>query len=233
MLKAIIIDDERAGREYLSNLITEFIPSIKVIGIADSALSGMKLLVNNEIDIIFLDIEMPNGTGFDFVESIQKEKYKIVFTTAHKKYAHEAFKVHADAYLIKPIDLDDLEEVTNHLENTNSAINISEKIAFKTQDSIEYIEPKNIIRVEGEGNYSTVFSLGRKKIVISKNLKQLEELLSHSFFIKTHKSHIINKNHIERFVKTEGGHFEMIDKSIVPLSRRKKELILSLLDSEL
>ncbi|MFD1551570.1 hypothetical protein DNU06_03305 [Putridiphycobacter roseus] len=228
-LKAIIIDDEQGGINYLSSIITEFVPNLELVGTANSVNEGLKILLKQKVDIIFLDIEMPNETGFDFIKSIDRSAYKIIFTTAHSEYAVDAFNVFADGYLMKPIVIDELIELIIYLTKNDAVKEEHGKLVIKTKETIEAISLEDIIRIESEGNYSTIYTLNRNRIVISKSIKQLEENLSSDLFVKTHKSHIINKNHIKRYVKLEGGYFEMSDASQVPLSRRKKEEVLNLL----
>lgn len=227
MLNAIIIDDESAAISYLSSLIEEYIPQVKIVATASNALEGIKQLNAHKVDLIFLDIEMPSGTGFDLLEAIDSSNYKIVFTTAYADFALKAFKVKADGYLLKPIDIDDLEEIIDKLSTQDQQETPNDnRIAFRTQESIEYIAPENIIRIEGEGNYAAIYLTENKRLVVSKNIKQIEAILPPDLFLKSHKSHIINRAHVLRFVKTDDGHFEMTDGSIVPVSRRKKESIL-------
>ncbi len=233
-LKAIIIDDESKARSFLSNLINEFVDRIEVIGTADSVLNGIKLLKTVKPDLIFLDVEMPGGNGFDLLDAIDYSNYKIIFTTAHKEFAVEAFQYRANGYLLKPIDLDDLIKLSEELNADLPPNNIfPERITYKTQESIEYVKARDIIRIESDGNYSTVFRISGKKLVITKNMKQMEAQLGHPFFIKPHKSHLINSKFIVRYIKTDGGEFEMIDGSRVPLARRNKEAILKHLEFQM
>lgn len=232
-LTAIIIDDESKARSFLSNLIKEYVEELKVIGTADSVINGIKLLKTAKPDLIFLDVEMPGGNGFDLLDAIDYDNYKIIFTTAHKEFAIEAFQYRADGYLLKPIDLDDLILLSRDLHlgyKTNKIL--PERITFKTQENIEYIKAEDIIRIQSDGNYSTIFRINGKKLVITKNMKQVESMLEHSFFIKSHKSHLINSKFIVRYIKTD-GHFEMIDESTVPLSRRNRESILKRLEFQI
>lgn len=225
-LKAIIIDDESAGRNFLNSLINEYIESIEVVGTATSALEGAKLLQSVKIDVIFLDLERPNDSGFDFMDAIDHKKYKIILTTAYKDFAIKAFKDNVFGYLLKPIDIDDLEEISSRLLDAMNQIEEIKRIAFRTAESIEYIDPSDIIRVETEGNNATIYCISERKLVVSKNMKQIEELLTSEQFIKTHKSHLVNKTYIKRYIKQDGGEFEMIDGSTAPLSRRNREEIL-------
>lgn len=230
---SIIIDDETAAIGYLESLIKEFIPEVEVVATANNALEGVKCLKEHKVDILFCDIEMPGGSGFDLINAINPEDYKIVFTTAYADFALRAFKINADGYLLKPIDIDDLEDlIQKFVRERQLAPKHSSRVVFKTHESIEYVDPKDIIRVEGDGNYSTVYVADGSKIIVSKNMKQVEELLPHPYFLKTHKSYLVNKNHIARYVKQDGGHFEMSDKSIVPVSRRKKEELLKMLEEK-
>lgn len=230
-IKTIIIDDESAGRNYLSKLIEEYIPSLTIVGVADSALEGIKLLKAEKVDLIFLDVEMPNGTGFDLIDAIEKNQYKIVLTTAYPNFALKAFKYRVDGYLLKPIDIDDLEIlISDFYPIKNPEIPQEKRIVFRTQESIEYIDPQTIIRIETIGNYATIYCLKDRKLLVSKNMKEIELMLNSSDFIKSHKSHLINIRYIKRFLKQDGGFFEMSDTSTVPVSRRKKDEILRLLE---
>jgi len=233
-LKAIIIDDENAAIGYLKKLIEEFTPQVQVICTASNALEAVKKIKSHPVDLIFCDIEMPGGTGFDFLEAIDSINYKIIFTTAYDAYALKAFKMKADGYLMKPIDVDDLEDLVEKfmVEKVKPGSENNTVLSFRTQESVEFVKSQDVIRIKGEGNYSTIFVKNGQKIVVSKNLKQLQEQLPVDSFLKTHKSHIINPTHIVRFIKTAGGYFEMIDQSTVPVSRRKKETILKQLTSK-
>ncbi len=232
-MKVLIIDDEKPAREYLESIIVSYFADLEVVGSAKSVLEGIKILKTTAVDLVFLDVEMPHIDGFDFLELIPETKSKIIFTTAHEKYAVKAFSVRADGYLLKPVDVDDLTDLINHLFKPNTDTNTDTKIAFHTQTRVEYVDKNEIIRAEGEGNYTTIYLVNNDKIVVSKNLKEVEKLLPDMFFIKTHQSHIVNKSCIVRFIKIEGGHFEMTDNSTVPVSRRNKKEVLNQLNFQL
>lgn len=235
--KALLIDDEESGTEYLSNLIGEFIPSIQVLATGNSLLDGLKRLkeFGDQIDLIFLDIEMPNGNGFDFLEVIDTHKYKIIFTTAHHEFALKAFEVYAFGYLLKPIDLEDLEKLVVNLNNNvvpqkKIATSDDFTIGLKTVESIEYINENKIIRIESEVGYSTVYTEDGRLILVSKNLKEIGESLQGDWFLKPHKSFIVNRKYVIRFSKKDGGFLIMSDNSEVPVARRRKDEILKELE---
>lgn len=233
-MNVVIIDDESAARSFLSKLIQTYLPQLNLIDTASSAIEGIQLLKkHDDIDLIFLDIEMPGGTGFDFLSAIDAKQYKIVFTTAHAEFAIKAINLNANGYLLKPIDIDDLEELITMLkENKVPEITTisQQKIALKTQTYIEYVNVSDIIRAESEGSYTTVYLNNGNKIMVSKSLKQIESQINASTFIKPHKSHLVNINYVKRFFKTDGGYLELHDSSSIPVSRRKKEDILESLE---
>lgn len=238
--KAIIIDDEQSGTEYLSNLIAEYVKDIEVVATSNSVLEGLKILQKyNTVDLIFLDVEMPNGNGFDFLEAIEPGKYKVIFTTAHQEYALRAFENYVFGYLLKPIDLLDLEKLVVRLGQTteNKAINSVTKedniLSLRTLESVEYVKERNVVRMESEGGYTTVYTTDNRSIMVSKNIKELEGLIKSSIFIKPHKSHMINKNFVKRYFKKVGGFFEMEDKTEIPVARRRKEEVLQKLSNSM
>lgn len=233
IFNALLIDDEESGTEYLSNLIKEFVPQINVVATGNSVIEGLKRLKEHEnsIDVIFLDIEMPNGNGFDFVEVIDADKYKIVFTTAHHEFALKAFEVYAFGYLLKPIDLSDLETLVEKLKQSSERqgtlpVSNDYTIGLKTMESIEYIKESTIIRIESEVGYSTVHTSDGRLILVSKNLKEIADTLQGDWFLKPHKSFVVNKNFVMRFSKGMGGFLILSDGSEIPVARRRKDQVL-------
>ncbi len=244
-ITAIIIDDMKLARASLKADIAEQCPQIKLIGEADSVVSGLKLLKTETPELLFLDVELEDGIGFDIIELLgEKLKSKVIFTTASNEYAIKAFQVAAVDYLLKPIDPDLLIQAVakaqESVANTKEQINLltdnlkskkqSSKIALHTMDKIVISDIKDILRCEASGNYTTFFLRNGDKVMVTKTLKEYDEILSPHNFIRTHQSHLANANLIKEFVKTEGGYLLMVDDSNVPVSVRKRAEVVQFLD---
>lgn len=244
-ITAIIIDDMKLARASLKADLVDQCPQIKLIGEADSVVSGLKLLKNEDPDILFLDVELEDGIGFDIIELLgDKLKSKVIFTTASNEYAIKAFQVAAVDYLLKPIDPEllkaSVEKVQSGTPNTKDQINLltkelktektSSKIALHTLDKIVISDISDILRCEASGNYTTFFLSSGDKVMVTKTLKEFDSLLAPHKFIRTHQSHLVNANLIKEFVKTEGGYLIMTDNSHVPVSVRKRAEVIQYLD---
>lgn len=195
--------------------------------------------------MLFLDVEMPNGSGFELLEKFDELSFEVVFTTAYDSYALKAIKVHALDYLLKPIDLDELaqalENVRKALQNKPTVNRYSEfltarkleftgKIPLAVKEGIVYITVSEIIRVESDGGYSTFFTADQKFYVTSRNLKEYEDMLPTKEFFRIHKSHLINMKRVKKFLRVDGYHVEMEDGSTVEISRRKKDEFLQMMN---
>ncbi|MES2513538.1 MAG: LytTR family DNA-binding domain-containing protein [Bacteroidota bacterium] len=246
MIKAIIIDDETNNQELISNLLSSYAENIQVVSIADSVESGFQAITEHQPDLIFLDIQMPDGTGFDLLKKFDKVSFKVIFVTAHQEYAIEAFKYSALDYLLKPLSPSNLisaikkvEESFNSdelnlklktlLSNITEPAKTKRKIVLKTMERIYSIDLNDVIRFESDGGYTKVYLLDGKRIMVSRTMKEFDDLLTDVGFLRVHNSHLINMNHLFCFEKTE-GHIVMKDDSIVPVSNRKKEQLLELLN---
>jgi len=246
MIRAIIIEDEKKSRETLRGLLNRFCKNVEVVAEADGFKSGLDVIRSNKTDMVFLDIQMPDGSGFRLLEHIEKIDFEIVFTTAFDHYAIKAIKYSALDYLLKPIDPDELVNAVkkvelkksgNHinknirvlLDNIHATESETQKIVLSTADKIHIVEVSKIIRCESDNYYTFFFLNDGKKILVSKTLKENEELLSSHNFIRPHKSHLINIRYIKSFVRDEGGYIMMEDGSQVPVSRRKREKILEII----
>ena len=250
MIKAILIDDDSNIRIGMKSLLTRYSPEIEVVGEADSVASGVKLIETIKSDVLFLDIQLGDGTGFDILEQLTKINGKVsqhvIFITAFEQYAIKAFRFSALDYLLKPVDPEDLKQVTSKLldafaknpENENIEIlleNIRKKsedfkrIVLSNSDGMQVIEIKDIIHCSSEDNYTRFHIKNKKPILISKTLKEYEELLAPHGFERIHQSHLINMAFVKSFVKKEGFFAQLIDDSLVPISQRKKDKFLSLL----
>ena len=235
-LRAAIIDDEPLAIEALSLLIEAFCPKIEIVGTASNIIEGIKLVNKETPQILFLDIEMPNGTGFDLIESITLPDLKVIFTTAYDKYAIKAIKTDPVDYLLKPIDSD---ELINAVDKAETLIQSQKtqldriqknKLTLKTAQSIYIVNIENIIRCESDANYTHVFLDSGEKILVTKTLKEYElKLTPHNFF-RVHQSHLINLNFLAKLDKSEGMQAIMKDTANVPVSSRKRDLLIKLLE---
>ena len=250
MIKAVLIDDDGNLREGMKMMINLYAPEIQIVGEADSVKSGTELMETSKPDIAFLDILMNDGTGFDILEKLN-EKFgnvnsHIIFITAHEEFAIKAFRFSALDFLLKPVNPDELQSVLKKIKNVihqnrdNKNIGLLleniqkksegfKKIALSTSDGIHLFEIKDIIRCESEDNYTKFFIKNHKTIMISKTLKEYEELLKDQGFERIHQSHLINLNELKSYIKKDGGFVIMSDDSQLPVSQRKKERLQELI----
>lgn len=245
-LSAIIIDDEVMARENLKMMLEDFCPEIKVLDTAENVQIAKQKILEQSPQVIFLDIRMPSGTeGFELLESIPEKNFQVVFVTAFKDYAIQALNVNAIHYILKPIDIEDLQNAVQKLvdyhnlfessdENRNlyneSIGNLTDHILGKTQQNkitlyhsqgFKIIDLKNIIRMEALSNYTLFYFIDGTEYTDSKTLKFYDELLSNSNFIRIHKSHMINLNHLKEYRSTDGHTAILSDMSEVPISRNR------------
>jgi len=244
MLKAIIIDDSIEARKALVTEIEDCCPEIELIGQAEGVVSGAKLIRSVNPDLIFLDIQMNDGSGFDLLELIGTINFKVIFTTASDEYAVKAFKYSAVDYLLKPIDPDELVSAVKKAERGNQKENLSllmenakhinkpvRKLALNTLDKLHIVNISDIVRCESDVNYTQFFFSNGNKLLVTKTLKDFEDLLSEHQFIRVHQSHLVNVNYIKEFVKGDGGYLVMTDKTSVPVSTRKRNVVVEMLNS--
>ncbi len=246
MIRAIIIDDEINNQELISNLLKTYADNVQVVGMANSVDTAYKTINEQHPDLIFLDIQMPDGTGFDLLKKFDKINFKIIFVTAHQEYAIEAFKYSALDYILKPLAPANLLSAVKKMEDAISSEelnlklktllnNIAEpaknkkKIVLKTMERIYSVDLDDIIRFESDGGYTKVYLADGKRIMVSKTMKEFDDLLMDTGFLRVHHSHLINMNHLFCFEKAE-GHVVMKDDSIVPVSNRKKDHLMELLN---
>lgn len=249
MLRAVIIDDIEAIRKKNSAIIKANCPNISIVGQAESVESGIKLVRQLSPDLIFLDVEMPDGTGFDLLQRLKPFSYKVIFITGYEDFAIKAFRFSAIDYLLKPLDADDLIEAVKKVENSlskdvfemklnNLFSNLErpknlQKLILKTVDKIYSANIQDIVNCESEKNYTTFHFVNSPKLVVSTNLKEYESMLTPFGFFRTHQSHLINMAYFDYFIKTEGGNtIVMKNKTTIPLSVRKKEEFLTLLENQ-
>ena len=248
MKKALLVDDELKAQKNLSALISEYASEIEIIGTASSVSEAKLKIEEYNPDIVFLDIEMDGESGFDLLELFPDANFDIVFVTAHNEYAIKAFKYAAADYLLKPIDIDELENCVKNLSKPLKSVNRKEqqrllldtikkhndsfsKIVLPTLESLVFVEAKDIVRCESTDNYTNVFLSTGKKILVSKNIKHFEEVLEPFGFYRIHRSHLVNLNFISEYFRGEGGYVVMKDESSIPVSRRKKVSFLDRIQS--
>jgi two-component system LytT family response regulator len=246
MMKVLIIDNEAPIRAGLRLQLETFFPEMDALQEATGVATGITAIESFQPDIVFLDVEMDDGTGIDLMKKIGSYNFQLIFITAHNKYAVDAFKFSAIDFLLKPIDTDDLltslEKATSNLKNKNlkeqiqvlnesmNAISLEhKKIVLKDKDSIYFVKVNEIIRCHAEGPYTEFYTTNGQKITISKNLKEYEEMLEPFGFIRAHHSHLINIRKIIRFDKTDGCNLIMENNDEVPVSQRKKEHLMEII----
>ena len=243
-LRTIIIDDEAPVRELISGIIQNYCETAEVIATADGVETGIVVIKQHKPDLVLLDIKLNDGTGFDILQQVNELTFNVIFITAFEQYAVNAFKCSAVDYVMKPIHIDELtdairkasekseqlalsQKLKNFFDNINSKAE-DKKIVLKTSESIFIVKVADIIRCEADHNYTTFYLINSKKVLVSKTLKEYEDMLSDYFFFRTHQSHLININHIVSFEKNDGGYLRMADGSPVPVSKRKREELLEL-----
>ncbi|SMC37044.1 LytR/AlgR family response regulator transcription factor [Cellulophaga tyrosinoxydans] len=246
MLEAVIVDDETKALQSLTWELTNFSDEIKVVASFTNPLEALAYLDNSENtpDCLFLDIEMPTMDGFQFIQKLKNKDFPVVITTAYNQYAIKALKNEAIDYLLKPIDSDDLNDTILKIKKFNSrtvtaerlekillnfnTASIQKKITINTDGKLVFLQSDEILYVESDGNYSTIFLTDGHKIVLTKKLKEVNEILPSDTFYRIHNSYIINLNKIKEFIKTD-GYIVLETNHKIPVSRQKKSDFLDLL----
>lgn len=241
-MKVCIVDDEKRGRDSLQHLLEENCSGIEVIGHADSVDSAFEFISKHQPDLVFLDVEMPKGSGFELLKRFEKPAFKTIFVTAHSHYAIKAIKFAAIDYLLKPVDVDELISAVENAKGTHSQIhqqysgllenldgNRFGKIAVPVKDGVAFIHPKDIIRLQADGSYTHIFT-ANERYTASKNIKEYDDLLTEINFFRAHNSHLINLDHVKHFSRVDGYFAIMSDNSSVEVSRRKKDQFLQLMN---
>ena len=239
MYKTIIVDDEKGCRDSLSDLLTDF-PQINIVDKVSSVKTAQESITNLQPQLVFLDIEMPDGTGFELLEKIPTLNFDVIFTTAYDQYAIKAIKYSALDYLLKPIDPNELQEAIHRFtskKNTQELMNSKfktllnningetthQKIAIPDGEGLNFVKINDIIRFQSDGSYTYMFTTqNTKPTLISKPIGDYEEMLANEPFVRIHRSNLINLQHVVKYLKGEGGFAIMSDQSKVEVSRRKK-----------
>lgn len=249
MISAVIVDDMPQAIQNLKEDLKTYCPQINLIGTADGVVSGAKLLKKLSPDVLFLDIQLQDGSGFDLLEILPNARFQVIFTTASDAFAIKAFRFSAVDYLLKPVDPDDLMDAVKKIEaqaaqplagqaagidlllDTVKNKKTPSRLALHTQEKILLAEIADIVRCESTGNYTHFYFADGSKILVTKTLKEYDKLLEEHHFVRVHQSHLINAQLIREYIKTEGGYLVMKDGSEVPVSVRKKPEVIKLLDA--
>ena len=247
MINAIIVDDEPYCCETLEILISRYCPDLNVVATCNSGETALDAIRYHKPQLVFLDIEMPNMNGFELLENIPVVDFALIFTTSYDHYAIKAIRFSALDYLLKPIDHDELrravlrvaqqqlnptaQQLELLLKKMNQPDTLKKKIALPTMDGLQMLEINSIISCSSEGNYTHFIIKNKKKITVSRTLKDVEELLEDYGFLRVHHSYLVNLDEVIKYVKGEGGYLIMSDGSPVDVSRSRKESLLKKLEA--
>jgi two-component system LytT family response regulator len=247
MYTTLIVDDEKPQQDLLSRMLINNFPGLQLTGICSSVDEGIERIKTVKPQLVFLDVVMPPLTGFDLLNRLTPVDFDVIFTTSHEEYAVNAFKVSAVDYLLKPFTLEQLTEAIEkfekkmhlkqsllHIEtllhNLDSHSYDAVKIALPTLNGFTFIQLGEIIRCESDNTYTTFFLRNKTKMMVSKTMKECEDILSGYDFCRIHNSHMINMQYIKDYIKGEGGQVRMCDNSIVDVSRKRKQEFLNKLN---
>lgn len=240
MIQTIIIDDEADARKALSRLLEKYCPEVEVIAQCTSGQEGLVAIQQHQPELVFLDVQMPHMTGFELLETLGNPPFSVIFTTAYDTYAIKAIKFSALDYLLKPIDIDDLraairrftdqqqkdlltQQYQTLLSHTQQQNNPLQRLAIPTLDGMVFVAVADMIHCQADGSYTQIYLAGQEQMLVSKTLKEFEQLLSGSGFCRVHHASLINLKHIQKYVKGEGGYVILSEGYQVNVSRRRKE----------
>lgn len=239
-LNSIIVEDEENSREILKNYLKKYCPNVQVLGEASNVEEALVLIRNNNLDLVFLDVEMPYGNAFDLLDKVGDINFETVFVTAYNHYAIEALNAHASYYLMKPISIDELIKAVDYVTEirtiedalqdqvlvpkTNS---VNGKITIPQQDGFEVLNTSDILYCKADDNYTEIYLNTNKKKLVSKTLKYFEDALADSSFARVHKSYLVNVNEITKYVKGKGGSVVLSNGKEIMVSASKKSDLLS------
>ena len=246
MLTAIIIDDESNSRNALLQKIIKYCTEVTVIAACENGEQGIETIETKKPDIVFLDVEMPRMNGFTMLQQLNQHNFEIIFITAYDHYAIKAIKYSALDYLVKPVEVADLKTAVEKaaekrkkatgnialemlLQNLMNKEKEQHRIAIPSMEGLQFVATGNIIYLEAQSNYTNFYLINNKKITVAKTLKDFEELLPNSIFIRIHHSYIININCIEKYIKGDGGQVMMKNGVSLDVARRKKEEVLKII----
>ena len=240
ILKSILVEDEKTSRDILKNYLQKYCPNVKLIGEAENIEEALVLIRNNELDLVFLDVEMPYGNAFDLLEKVSEPTFETIFVTAYNQYAMDALNQHAAYYLMKPISIDELIKAVDYVTTIKKQENDLQnqiliqklpqstgKISIPTLNGFEIIDIQNILYGQADDNYTHIYLKDGSTKLISKTLRFLEEKLENNGFLRAHKSYLINLNAIKSYHKGKGGYVEMENGKSIPVTGAKKAELLN------
>lgn len=245
MIRSVIVEDERKGREFLRELLERYCPQIELVGEADSVTAAVQLIDAQKPELVFLDVEMPVNNGFRLFDMVPKVDFDVIFVTAFDQYAVKAFEYSAIDYLLKPIRVSKLKQavdkVSSKLESGSRAKRVEtlqenrredfQKIVLPSQGGYQFVRLEDIVRCEADSNYTNFHLTNGRRLLVSKTLKHVEELLGDKDFFRIHQSHLINLRHVRSYLKGRSGQVEMDDGSVLDVSVRRKAALLEKIKS--
>jgi len=239
-IKALIIDDEQGNCENLEALLARYCPQIDVLESISHIAPAVESIITYRPDLIFLDIELAEGTGFDLLEMLPDKNFEVIFVTAFDRYALKAIKFCALDYILKPVNISELIKAVKRFEERQSEKNNSQKvqlllenlnasnkrIALPLSDKMEFVPVDRILRCKSDGNYTHVYLTTGEKYMVCKSMKEFDELLTDYDFLRVHQSHLINLNEVKSYVRSDGGYISMSDGASVSISRQRREMVI-------
>jgi len=248
-MKAVIVDDEAPVRNTISTLLRESFSEITVCAMTGSIAEGYEAVMRHQPDLLLLDVELPDGLGFDLLKRLSPVRFRTIFITGHQEYALDAIKVSALDYILKPIDLEELataitkaREIFNHDEEQLKLLALSENLAGKkvlkriilrTAEALQLISVSDIIRAEADSNYTHFHLSGGKNVIVSRTLKEYDAMLSGSGIIRVHQSHMVNLNYIDKYIRKDGGYLLLKNGLSIPVSPNLREKVLQAITDHL
>lgn len=235
MIKAVIIDDEKSAVISIELALREYCPTVEVVGKSYNAKDGILEIETKKPDLVFLDIQMPHTSGIELLEQLEQRNFEVIFVTAFNEFAVKAFKLNAIDYLLKPISIPELIKAVNKVSLSKSnqlssddklnklKATLSGKVGLPFSSGTEFVKITDIIRIEADGSYCKVITIDGKSRLISRNLKEMHTSLEDESFYRTHKSHLINLEHIIKYSPLkDGGLIEMADGAKIEIARSNK-----------
>lgn len=239
-LRSIVVEDEETSRKILKNYLNKYCPNVEVLGEASNVEEALVLIRNTELDLVFLDVEMPYGNAFDLLDKVGDIDFETVFVTAYNHYAIDALNAHASYYLMKPISIDELIKAVDYVTEIKTKeealqdqvlvpkmMTVNGKITIPQQNGFEVIETSSILYCKADDNYTEIYLNNNKKKLVSKTLKYFEQALTESGFARVHKSYLVNVNEVTKYMKGKGGRVVLTNGKEIMVSASKKSNLLS------